>query len=361
MATDTATETVKMGSKVPPHVDAGVVTLKANHTVVAWNARAAHLTGYTLEAINALGFLQTFEPVDTMQQLIQKAQEGISTASARVQLRRADGQFISLDVECSPLLPFEHGEERIVVAMRELAPSQESFCSGTRLLMLNHLARSVSHEIRNPLNAIFLHVDIIEEELRQPELETCLQVKQSLATVKAEVVRLHELVGDYLSLARLPDLRREPEDLRAFLEALAQEVQSQMAARGVTLHVGELGGLGVVALHRSTLRRALLNLMLYAMDATPQGGNLTLRGWRTTSHVHLVVHDMATILQADQLSLLQSSCQATELEGSALLFYVVQEIVAAHGGTMAVTSEPGKGTTFNVTLPVNVTDAPGSL
>jgi signal transduction histidine kinase len=337
-------------------LDVGIVTLKANDIVAAWNPRAAYLTGYTLETINAVGFMRTFEPVEAMQQLIQKAREGMSTASARVQLRRADGRHVSVDVECFPLLHLEPSEESVVVAMQELAPLQGNLGSGTRLHILSHLARSVSHEIRNPLNAVFLHADIIEEELRQPVLDNRLQMEQSLGTLKAEVIRLHELVQDYLSLARLSDLRREPEDLRAFLEALAGEMQDQMAARGITLRVEELEDLGTVVLHKATLRRALLNLMQHALESMPQGETLTLRGWRTTSHVHLAIHDVGTMLQADQLPLPLHPCQPTELEGSALDLCVAQEVVAAHGGVMEAASEPGKGRTFIVTLPVKAAE-----
>ena len=356
MATDAATKTAQAASEMPPQLDTAIAVLKANDMVASWNPRAAHLTGYTLEALNTVGFTRIFEPVETMQQLIQKAQGGISAASARAQLRRADGLHTFVDVECSPLLHGEHGEEWIVVAMRELVPAQRHLGSAPRLQMLSHLARSLSHEIRNPVNAIFLHTDILEEELRQPALNTHLQVEQSLGTIKAEVMRLNDRVQDYLALVRLSDLRREPEDLGAFLGAFIRELHDQLTDRTVNLRVEGLEGLGTVAVHRSLLRRALLNLIQYVMEAMPQGGSLVLRGWRTASHVHLAVHDVGKILQTDRLPLLVRPAHATELEGSALGFYVAQEIVAAHSGAIETTSEPGEGTTLVVTLPLKETE-----
>jgi signal transduction histidine kinase len=360
MTTNAAATAAKMVSNAASQMDTGIAILNGHDIAAAWNPRAVHLSGHTLEAINAIGFLRIFEPVETMQQLIQKARGGISAASARVQLRRADGQLILVEVECSSLLHSEHGEERIVVAMRELDPSQGGLSSGTRLQMLGHLARSLSHEIRNPVNAIFLHTDIIEEELRQPALNNRLQVEQSLGTIKTEVTRLNDLVQDYFSLARLSDLRRQPEDVRDFLEALAREVPDQITSRGVSLHLEGLEGLGQIALHRPLLRRALLNLMQYAMEAMPEGGSLTLRGWRTASRVHLAIHDARTVLQIDTLPPPLSPRPALELEGNALGVYVAHEIVAAHGGVLEATSAADKGATVILTLPVDLAEHPAN-
>ena len=86
--------------------------------------------------------------------------------------------------------------------------------------VLGHLASSLSHEIRNPLNAIFLHLDVAEEELHQSTPGDRSQIEHSLAIVKEEVVRLHNLMEDYLSLARLSHLQCSPDDMRLLLDTV---------------------------------------------------------------------------------------------------------------------------------------------
>ena len=221
-----------------------------------------------------------------------------------------------------------------------------------RLNVLGRLAGSLSHEIRNPLNAIFLHLDVAEEELRQPTPGDCSQIEQSLAIVKEEVVRLHNLMEDYLSLARLSHLQCSPDDVRLVLEAVVQEVWNQLEARGIALRLEGLEGLGEIVLHKPTLQRALLNMVQQVIEAMPLGENLTLRGWRTSSHVHLTVHHSGKNLQTKALPQPLRLSKTTAVEPAHLRLYVAQEIVTAHGGVFEASSAAGEGTTFTITLPI---------
>jgi signal transduction histidine kinase len=216
--------------------------------------------------------------------------------------------------------------------------------------LLGRLAAGVSHEIRNPLAALFLHVDLLEEELQQPTPESAAQVPQVLAEIRMNLVRLEDLVQDYLTLVRTSQLERTPQDLGAALHAWATEWQQLATSQGVLLRLEELEDLGTVALHASTLRRAMLNLVQNALDAMPQGGTLTLAGQRTAIHVQLQVRDTGRGIPTEQLAKIFEPLYTTKPGGSGLGLYIVQEIVAAHGGTLAVESTLGCGTTFTMTL-----------
>jgi signal transduction histidine kinase len=216
--------------------------------------------------------------------------------------------------------------------------------------LLGRLAAGVSHEIRNPLAALFLHVDLLEEELQQPTLESAAQVTQMLAEIRMNLVRLEDLVQDYLSLVRTSQLERTPQDLGAALHAWAAQWQQLATSQGVLLRLEDLEDLGTVALHASTLRRAMLNLVQNALDAMPQGGTLTLAGQRTAIHVQLQVRDTGRGIPTEQLAKIFEPLYTTKPGGSGLGLYIVQEIVAAHGGTLAVESALGCGTTFTMML-----------
>jgi signal transduction histidine kinase len=106
-----------------------------------------------------------------------------------------------------------------------------------------------------------------------------------------------------------------------------------------------------VALHAHTFRRALLNLMQNAMDAMPQGGTLTLRGRRQDATVHLDVEDTGSGIAPEYTTQIFEPLYTTKPGGTGLGLYIVQEVVAAHGGHVAVQSTVGSGTTFTITLP----------
>src|SRR5215510_9107743 len=140
------------------------------------------------------------------------------------------------------------------------------------LVMLGRLASTLSHEIRNPLGALFILIDVLEEELQQPMADHSAQVTQLLVEMKTMLSRMDDLVQDYLSLARLTELRLEPMELGTVVETYAQEMHKQCACRGITLRLEGLSSLGQVHLHQNAFRRVLTNLMQNAIEAMPQGG-----------------------------------------------------------------------------------------
>jgi signal transduction histidine kinase len=107
-----------------------------------------------------------------------------------------------------------------------------------------------------------------------------------------------------------------------------------------------------VALHAQTFRRAVLNLMQNAVDAMPHGGTLTLRGRRQGTAVQLDVQDTGCGIPPEQQARIFEPLHTTKPGGTGLGLYIVQEVVAAHGGQVTVQSAVGQGTTFTITLPV---------
>jgi signal transduction histidine kinase len=220
------------------------------------------------------------------------------------------------------------------------------------LAMLGRLASVLSHEIRNPLGALSILVDVLEEELQQPAPENRNQVAQALVDMRTMLSRMDDLVQNYLSLARLAELHLEPVDLGALVETCVQEAHQQAPHCHIALHLEDLATLGQVNLHQNAFRRVLTNLMQNAIDAMPEGGTLTLRGRSAGAWTYLEVQDTGCGIDIEHLSRLFTPFHTTKENGTGLGLYVVREILAAHGGTINVASTPGTGTTCLVTLPL---------
>src|SRR5439155_16058047 len=118
-----------------------------------------------------------------------------------------------------------------------------------------------------------------------------------------------------------------------------------------TLRLEGVATLGLVAFHASTLYRALLNLVQNAADAMPQGGTVTLAGAGTATHVQLQVQDTGSGIPAERLAQIFEPLYTTKPGGTGLGLYIVQEVLAAHGGQVTVASVMEQGTTFTLTLP----------
>jgi PAS domain S-box-containing protein len=350
MSTDEVTEKANLTSAELPPLHAAIAILTTDRAVLSWNHGAESLTGYTLEALRRLDLIGMFEPAEMMHQVLLRAHASEFPVNERLHLRTAEGRRLPVDVQCASLRSLGCSEMRLVLVIREVAPLQVRSHSQARLPLLGRLAGTLSHEIRNPMNAIFLHTDIIEEEMRQPALTDSTQVMQSLATVKAEIIRLHGLMQDYLCLARLSDLQYVPVNLRTLIEDLVYEMSPRWVVRGVTVIPHGLDDLGEVALHQSLFRRALLNILQLLIEAMPPDSSLTLSGGRIGCRVYLHIGDLGKVIPPEVWAAFRTPLEVKTPEAADLRRYVAQEIIAAHGGEMAVSETPEIGMRCTITL-----------
>ena len=218
--------------------------------------------------------------------------------------------------------------------------------------LLGRLAAGVSHEIRNPLGAIFLYMDVLEEELRDPVPESAAEISAAVTEIRTNLARLDDLVQDYLSLVRVGVVQLAPADLGLLVTQWAQEMTAALTAHGITLQLDAVDQLGRVPLHANTFRRVLVNLLDNARDAMPQGGTITLRGRRQGTTVQLDVEDTGLGIPPEHYRRIFEPLHTTKPGGTGLGLYIVQEVLAAHGGQITVQSTVGAGTTFTLTLPV---------
>jgi PAS domain S-box-containing protein len=345
-------------------------------------------TGDTLAAARGQGWRRAIHPEDVLayRHAWQTAHAQHIPFGAVVRLRRADGVYrwfqtvgtprrlpdgtflglvgCGLDItpqqEAAQALQQAHDlleqrvQERTVALQHEILERQRLERDAQRaahFAMLGRLAAGLSHEIRNPLGAVFLHVDVLTEELQQPSPDSPTQVAEALREIKTQLARLDELVQDYLSLVRIGGMERTVQDLGGAVQAWSAEMQPALAGRGGRLQTQGLASLGYAAFHPSTLRRVVVNLVQNAIDALPPGGTVTLAGQGTATHVQLVVQDTGSGIAAEQLERIFEPLYTTKPGGTGLGLYIAQQIVAAHEGQLTVHSVVGQGTVLTITLP----------
>jgi two-component system sensor kinase FixL len=335
-----------------------IITFDADGHIESVNPAAERLFGYRAaeligQRLTRLLSAPTGEEQDSdLEQFLRTGDPQLLGRRREVLGQRQDGTPFPMEVVVRAV---GFGDQRLFTAIvRDLSERQRLEGAMRRLeqlALMGRLAASVAHELRDPLNTIFLHADLLEEELQQPSPDHQSQLAASVAEIKTEVSRLHDLIEDYLSMARLASLHREAADLGTFVTAWAQDLEELVTSRGITLDRCGLGCLGAVVFHPNTLRRALVNLMQNALEAMPAGGRLTLRGRCSASEAHLEISDTGVGIPEDDLPLIFEPLHTTKAAGTGLGLYLVREIVAAHDGHLAVHSVPGEGTTFTLTLP----------
>ncbi len=220
-----------------------------------------------------------------------------------------------------------------------------------RYAEIAQLAGGLAHEIRNPLSTLSLNLDLMAEDFEGAESPRDRRVKSRIERLMREVDRLQGIVENFLRFARVQDLELVPTDLNMIVDELRDFQEPQAAARGIVIRTSFDTNLPRVGLDAELFKQALLNLLLNAQYAMPSGGELILTTRRDGAFAVLDVTDTGHGMTEAVRARIFDAFYSTRSEGSGLGLPTVRKIVEAHGGTIEVQSEPGKGSRFSLHIP----------
>jgi signal transduction histidine kinase len=215
------------------------------------------------------------------------------------------------------------------------------------------LAGGLAHEIRNPLSTMSLNLDLLVEDFRGAETPRDKRVLQKIERVRRETDRLQDIVEDFLRFAKIQDLKTVPTDLNAVVDDLRDFCEPQAASVGVVIRTHYADDLPPIFLDVDLFKQALLNLMLNAQHAMPDGGELILTTRRDGPWAVLDVTDTGLGMSEEVRARVFDPFYSTRPGGSGLGLPTTRKIVEAHGGSIHVQSVPGKGSQFTVRLPAD--------
>lgn len=227
--------------------------------------------------------------------------------------------------------------------------ARSELVAAERLAAVGRMAAHVTHEIRNPISALGLNVELLEEELEG--LPEAGEARQLIGAIHGEVDRLAALSGQYLSLARKPTPDLTPGELGELLSMTARFVRPELDRASVSLSVELDPALPEVRFDEAQMRQALLNLIRNAREAMPQGGRLWLRAAQAGDGVVLYIDDTGQGIPESAHASLFDPFFTTKKQGTGLGLAVTKEIVEAHGGRIECSPRDGGGTRFSVWLP----------
>lgn len=215
-----------------------------------------------------------------------------------------------------------------------------------RLASLGKLAAGIAHEIRNPLTGISLLLDDLHDRANLSNEERIL-----LRKALDEIERMERLITSLLSFAAPPRAELRSGDLAAAITGLVLLVQRPCEKQGITLTVQLDEGLSGCRFDAEKLQQALLNLVKNAQEAMPAGGTLVIRVSADHDGNLISVSDSGPGIEADDLELVFEPFFTRKGAGTGLGLSITKRIIEEHGGTLTVTSSPGKGATFTIRLP----------
>ncbi len=230
-----------------------------------------------------------------------------------------------------------------------------------RVAALGRLTAGVAHEVKNPLNAMTIHLELVRQKLdagAPPEA-----IRTHLEVIRTEIARLDEVIQGFLKFARPEDLQIGPVALGPLAGEVLKMVRPEADAAGVTLRHTADAGLPPVEADAGMLRQALFNLAVNAVQAMPGGGRLDVHcGVARDGRVTVRVADTGLGIPPEQLARIFDLYYTTKPKGSGIGLSMVYRTVQLHNGEIEVESVPKGGTTFTITLPAAGGDAsPGVL
>lgn len=214
------------------------------------------------------------------------------------------------------------------------------------------LAGALAHEIKNPLSTIRLNMQLLAEDIDPEASPEQRRAAKRIDVMQRECQRLQDLLDDFLQFARARQLNLKPTDLNVEIEEALEFFEPQAAADGIELIQYLDAELPHVLLDSEAFRGALLNLLLNAKQAMPEGGDLVVR--TTTAPGNVIVHLIDTGIGMDDNTAAHmfEAFFSTTPGGSGLGLPTTAKIIEAHGGRIQVESEVGRGTQFTIELPV---------
>lgn len=247
-------------------------------------------------------------------------------------------------------------EAEIERAKAELAlHTQVGECEQRRksLAAFAQLAAHVAHEVRNPLSAIMLNAELLEEEAARCNCDSAAESKALIASIRSEAERLQHLTDEYLAFSRPPRPSAASHNLNAVVDDLAHLVREEAARSGVVVETELSHDCPCAVFDPQQVKQAVLNLVRNAIQVMPGGGRLRIRtSVRGDNRVALVVEDSGPGIPPELRCRMFEPFFTTKPTGTGLGLPLALHIIRDHGGDIEFENAAGGGARFSVLLPL---------
>ncbi len=264
----------------------------------------------------------------------------------------SEGNLRNVNVQGSSgeVRALEETFNRMVASLREKETIEANLRQAQRLSAIGNLAAGVAHDVRNPLNAIKLLSSQALDDLGASDDQG--GPAASLRTIRSEVDRLEDIVSGFLSLAREEELRREPGLIDPLLEECMTLVRNEAASRDLRLTAELRAGDTSLFVDQKQLTRAILNVLLNALEACDAGGRVRTFSRVTDQECEIEIRDDGPGIPKDIIEQVFDAYFTTRPTGTGLGLSITRGIVEEHGGKITITSSEGQGCQVLITLPL---------
>jgi two-component system, NtrC family, sensor histidine kinase HydH len=237
--------------------------------------------------------------------------------------------------------------EQLAEANRSLQEAEAAVRRSERLAALGQLSAGLAHELRNPLGTIRASAEMLLKNVPEESDMT----RELAGFISSEVDRTNSLVTRFLEFARPLELEPQRAELAEVIDRAIAQLERSQPRHDVTVYRNYSPDVRPFDFDAELLERVFYNLLLNAAQATPPGGEVTVKTRAVEGGAEVSVIDRGTGIEPAQLENIFNPFFTTKKEGVGLGLAIVSKVVDLHGGRIAVESQPGKGSVFRVFLP----------
>ena len=329
-----------------------LITVDSSLTIIRANSAISRLLGYRPDEVKDLAIQDVLVgPEDVTTTILDALGHKRIAERSRLILHHRDGTRLPVHLRVVPMAGSADGQLLIVLGDQS---EQQAIEDQTEILaqraLLGEVTAIFAHEVRNPINNISTGVQLVASRLGEnhPQFE-------ALGTIRAECVRLDQLMSDVLFFARPLQLKMDPLDLAELLQRVITRWAPRFNQTGTRCHTSFDPDTPLASADPRTLERVIVNLISNALEAMTEGGTLSINiapiGPAQKSMIELKVADTGPGIPPDKIHRIFDPFFTTKKDGTGLGLAISRRIITAHKGTIQVESFPDAGTVFTIHLP----------
>ncbi len=330
----------------PIFVESGIVAVvwaeERIHPAFARSQRARVVIMYIILVLIIAGVVGTQVATNQVNSRVEQIKRG---------LREIEKDFN----KSIPPMPGDLGQitaaiNKMARGLAEKKQLEEQLKRSEGLATLGRLVADIAHEIRNPMCVIQATTELIADEVKKHNVPA---MEDHFKMITEQMERHNKLTAELLDFGRSEGYRVENLDLDEIVKEVVQYIEPLALKSGIKVGFEQNGGVKTFQGNREKLHQVLINIIMNAMQAMPDGGKLDIQTFRPRDdRVCVCIRDYGIGIEKESIQQIFEPFYTRKKEGTGLGLAISQEIIKIHRGTIDIDSEPGKGTTFTICFPV---------